>query len=213
MYQSILVLLCCRWLVAPSPFQCYGFCFSLWFENLFYLHVSMQNRIVRGSSGLPIWLHCHVQWNRKHPRLLHLSTKYITWLKEHICKDLGITVITTVLAESEEKEYIKLQFSFDAEFGNPSWKKLFMCKLRFEICEDIKWWRCGKDTMRQCILGMGVVHHVLEIRHSAPGVALTFEKLRIASAQHGKNCVSSPAAKATISTDLPKIDKHENTNV
>ena len=65
-----------------------------------------------------------------------------------------------------------------------------------------------------------------EIRHfggypasirSAPGptagVALTFEKLRIANAQHGKNCVSSPAAKATISTDLPKIDKHENTNV
>ena len=44
-------------------------------------------------------------------------------------------------------------------------------------------------------------------------VALTFEKLRIANAQHGKNCVSSPAAKATISTDLPKIDKHENTNV
>ena len=47
----------------------------------------------------------------------------------------------------------------------------------------------------------------------AAGVALTFEKLRIANAQHGKNCVSSPAAKATISTDLPKIDKHENTNV
>ena len=45
------------------------------------------------------------------------------------------------------------------------------------------------------------------------GVALTFEKLRIANAQHGKNGVSSPAAKATISTDLPKIDKHENTNV
>ena len=45
------------------------------------------------------------------------------------------------------------------------------------------------------------------------GVALTFEKLRIANAQHGQNCVSSPAAKATISTDLPKIDKHENTNV
>ena len=45
------------------------------------------------------------------------------------------------------------------------------------------------------------------------GVALTFEKLRIANAQHGKNCVSSPATKATISTDLPKIDKHENTNV
>ena len=42
------------------------------------------------------------------------------------------------------------------------------------------------------------------------GVALTFEKLRIANAQHGNNCVSSPAAKATISTDLPKIDKHEN---
>ena len=38
-----------------------------------------------------------------------------------------------------------------------------------------------------------------------PGVALTFEKLRIANAQHGKNCVSSPAAKTTISTDLPKI--------
>ena len=45
------------------------------------------------------------------------------------------------------------------------------------------------------------------------GVALTFEKLCIANAQHGKKCVSSPAAKATISTDLPKIDKHENTNV
>ena len=45
------------------------------------------------------------------------------------------------------------------------------------------------------------------------GVALTFEKLRIANAQHGKSCVSSPATKATISTDLPKIDKHENTNV
>ena len=28
-----------------------------------------------------------------------------------------------------------------------------------------------------------------------------------------KSCVSSPDAKATISTDLPKIDKHENTNV
>ena len=48
---------------------------------------------------------------------------------------------------------------------------------------------------------------------SKSGVALTFEKLCIANAQHGKNCVSSPAAKATISTDLPKIDKHENTNV
>ena len=45
------------------------------------------------------------------------------------------------------------------------------------------------------------------------GVALTFEKLRIANAQHGKNCVSCLAAKATISTDLPKLDKHENTNV
>ena len=45
------------------------------------------------------------------------------------------------------------------------------------------------------------------------GVALTFEKLRIENAQHGKNCVSSPAPKATISTDLPKIDKLENTNV
>ena len=45
------------------------------------------------------------------------------------------------------------------------------------------------------------------------GVALTFEKLRIANAQHEKNCVSSPAAKVTISTDVPKIDKHENTNV
>ena len=43
------------------------------------------------------------------------------------------------------------------------------------------------------------------------GVALTFEKLRIANAQHGKNYVSSPAAKATISTDLRNIDKHENT--
>ena len=48
---------------------------------------------------------------------------------------------------------------------------------------------------------------------STSGVALTFEKLRIANAQHGKNCVSSPAAKATISTNLPEIDKHENTNV
>ena len=46
---------------------------------------------------------------------------------------------------------------------------------------------------------------------STPGVALTFEKLRIANAQHGKNCVSSPAAKATISTDWLEIDKHENT--
>ena len=45
------------------------------------------------------------------------------------------------------------------------------------------------------------------------GVALTFEKMRIANAQRGKKCVSSPAAKATIRTDLPKIDKHENTNV
>ena len=45
------------------------------------------------------------------------------------------------------------------------------------------------------------------------GVALTSEKLRIANAQHVKKCVSSPAAKATISTDLPKIDKHENTNI
>ena len=35
----------------------------------------------------------------------------------------------------------------------------------------------------------------------ASGVALTFEILRIANAQRGKNCVSSPAAKATISTD------------
>ena len=33
------------------------------------------------------------------------------------------------------------------------------------------------------------------------GVALTFEELRIANAQHGKNCVSSPAAKTAISTD------------
>ena len=49
--------------------------------------------------------------------------------------------------------------------------------------------------------------------NASPGVALTFEKLCIANAQHGKNCVSSPAAKATISTDLPKIDKYENTNV
>ena len=40
---------------------------------------------------------------------------------------------------------------------------------------------------------------------SQSGVALTFEKLRISNAQHGKNCVSSPAAKTTISTDLPKI--------
>ena len=28
-----------------------------------------------------------------------------------------------------------------------------------------------------------------------------------------KNYVSSPAAKATISADLPKIDKHENNDV
>ena len=35
----------------------------------------------------------------------------------------------------------------------------------------------------------------------------------IANAQHGKNCVSSPGTRATINTDLPKIDKHENTNV
>ena len=41
--------------------------------------------------------------------------------------------------------------------------------------------------------------------HAFAGVALTFEKLRIANAQHGKNCVSSRAAKTTISTDLPKI--------
>ena len=45
------------------------------------------------------------------------------------------------------------------------------------------------------------------------GVALTFEKPCMANAQLGKNCVSSPAAKATISTDLPKTGKHENTNV
>ena len=37
------------------------------------------------------------------------------------------------------------------------------------------------------------------------GVAFTFENLRIANAQHGKNCVGSPAAKTAISTDLPKI--------
>ena len=37
------------------------------------------------------------------------------------------------------------------------------------------------------------------------GVTLRFEKLHIANTQHGKNCVSSPAAKTTISTDLPKI--------
>ena len=40
---------------------------------------------------------------------------------------------------------------------------------------------------------------------AAAGVALTFEKLRIANVKHGKNCVSSPATKTTISTDLPKI--------
>ena len=51
------------------------------------------------------------------------------------------------------------------------------------------------------------------VRIHPTGVALTFEKLRIANTQHGKNCVSSPAAKATISTDLPKLDKHEDTNV
>ena len=55
--------------------------------------------------------------------------------------------------------------------------------------------------------------HTLDFPLSDTGVALTFEKMRIANAQRGKNCVSSPAAKATISTNLPKIDKHENTNV
>ena len=66
-------------------------------------------------------------------------------------------------------------------------------------------------------LGRACIEHViiwkLHYIYTYTGVALTFEKLRIANAQHGKNCVSSPAAKATISTDLPKIDKHENTNV
>ena len=42
------------------------------------------------------------------------------------------------------------------------------------------------------------------------GVALTVEKLRIANAQHGKNCISSPAAKTTISTDLPNISLGHN---
>ena len=44
-----------------------------------------------------------------------------------------------------------------------------------------------------------------KFRYIYSGVELTFEKLRIANAQHGKKCVSSPAAKTTISTDLPKI--------
>ena len=48
-------------------------------------------------------------------------------------------------------------------------------------------------------------HVAQHVAQDKAGVALTFEKLRIANAQHGKNCVSSPAAKTTISTDLPKI--------
>ena len=49
------------------------------------------------------------------------------------------------------------------------------------------------------------VDYLARLIFKGAGVALTFEKLRIANAQHGKNCVSSPAAKTTISTDLPKI--------
>ena len=44
---------------------------------------------------------------------------------------------------------------------------------------------------------MVYLHYISCLRS---GVALTFEKLRIANAQHGKNCISSPAAKTTIST-------------
>ena len=49
------------------------------------------------------------------------------------------------------------------------------------------------------------VEHMDKLFNTCTGVALTFEKLRIANAQHGKNCVSSPAAKTTISTNLPEI--------
>ena len=55
-------------------------------------------------------------------------------------------------------------------------------------------------TFSHCLLACDT-HHMLW----STGIALTFEKLRIANAQHGKNCVSSPAAKTTISTNLPKI--------
>ena len=57
------------------------------------------------------------------------------------------------------------------------------------------------DNWKQGPRSTCVVHTICLVA----GVALTFEKLRIANAQHGKNCVSSPAAKTTISTDLPKI--------
>ena len=72
-----------------------------------------------------------------------------------------------------------------------------MLKVFLRLTEDVK----ANSHFRMCL------------SKALSGVALTFEKLRIANAQHGKNCVSSPAAKATISTDLPKIDKHENTNI
>ena len=68
------------------------------------------------------------------------------------------------------------------------------------------WSAAGKFTV---MLALQIRRKTFE----SSGVALTFEKLRIANAQHEKNCVSSPAAKVTISTDLPKLDKHENTNV
>ena len=55
------------------------------------------------------------------------------------------------------------------------------------------------------MLRLGVDEKIKDLHKQFPGVALTFEKLRIANAQHGKNCISSPAAKTTISTDLPKI--------
>ena len=58
----------------------------------------------------------------------------------------------------------------------------------------------------RCLLPQGLDRlPLVQCLSSMSGVALTFEKLRIANAQHGKNCVSSPAAKTTISTDLPKI--------
>ena len=63
----------------------------------------------------------------------------------------------------------------------------------------------------------GTIRDFLQSPHCAanglqPGVALTFEKLRIANAQHGKNCVSSPAAKTTINTVLPKREHKRLTN-
>ena len=58
----------------------------------------------------------------------------------------------------------------------------------------------GDFEQPSCSQRLNTCHGVL-----FAGVALTFEKLCIANAQHGKNCVSSPAAKTTISTDLTKI--------